>query len=101
MIRMPETTVESQVEQAKAEVISKKKLDLAEDVQLESMDNGKCIEIMHLGPYSEEISTIDQIHEYLQEGGYTKTGLHHEIYLSDPRKTAPEKMKTIIRQSVQ
>jgi hypothetical protein len=59
---------------------------------------------MYFGPYSAEGSTIEMIHKFIKEQGYAFDGLlqkHHEIYLSDPRRTAPDKLKTIIRQPVQ
>lgn len=61
---------------------------------------GKCAQIMHLGPYNEEGPTIKKLHDFFMEKGYTFNGRHHEIYLSDPRKCIPAKMKTIIRQPI-
>jgi hypothetical protein len=55
---------------------------------------------MHIGPYSEEPPTIIKLHEFIKEQGYELTGNHREIYLSDMRRTAPEKLKTIIRQPI-
>ena len=68
---------------------------------LEKYNEGKSAQIMHLGPFSEEGATIDKVHAYIKEQGGTFEGLankHHEIYLSDPRKSKPEKMRTVIRQ---
>ena len=64
------------------------------------MKEGKCVQIMHIGPYSAEPETIERIKGFMKENNLVKNGLHHEIYLSDPRKVAPEKMKTILRQPV-
>lgn len=69
-------------------------------VRLESLAEGLSAQILHVGPYSEEGPTIEKLHAFIEERGYDKAGKHHEIYLSDPRKTAPEKMKTVIRQPV-
>lgn len=55
---------------------------------------------MHVGPYSEEGPTVKKIHSYIKENGFEFVGRHHEIYLSDPRRSNPEKMKTIIRQPI-
>ena len=55
---------------------------------------------MHIGPYSTEPETIQQMKDFMKKNGLVENGLHHEVYLSDPRKTAPEKMKTILRQPV-
>ena len=56
---------------------------------------------MHLGSYAAEAPTIERLHAFIAEQNYERTGKHHEIYLNDPRRTAPEKLKTIIRQPVQ
>ncbi|MBZ0290447.1 MAG: GyrI-like domain-containing protein [Anaerolineae bacterium] len=69
-----------------------------EAVRFECYDEGLSAQIMHIGPYSAEQPTIERLHGYILEQGYQLRGKHHEIYLSDPRKTAPEKMKTVLRQ---
>jgi hypothetical protein len=56
---------------------------------------------MHLGPYAAERPTIEMLHRFIETSGHKLTGKHHEIYLSDPRRSAPEKLKTIIRQPMQ
>lgn len=65
------------------------------------MTEGLCAQIMHTGPYRDELPTIATLHEFIEASGRTPRGKHHEIYLSDPRRTAPEKMKTILRQPVE
>ena len=55
---------------------------------------------MHIGPYATEPETIQKMKDFMKQNGYAENGLHHEIYLSDPRKTVPEKMKTILRQPI-
>ena len=70
-------------------------------LRFEAFDEGLSAQILFIGPYADEAPVIAQLHkEYLPENGLTENGLHHEIYLSDPRKTAPAKLKTIIRQPV-
>ena len=70
-------------------------------LRLERLAEGLSVQIMHLGPYSAEGPTIARLHrEYLPAHGLTENGHHHEIYLSDPRRVAPEKLKTVIRQPV-
>lgn len=70
-------------------------------LRLESFAEGLCAQIMHIGPYDAEGPTIARLHkEFLPENGLTENGHHHEIYLSDPRRAAPEKLKTVIRQPV-
>ena len=68
--------------------------------RLEKISEHKCIQIIHVGPYSTEPETIEKMSQFMVENNYVENGLHHEIYLSDPRKTAPEKMKTILRQPI-
>ena len=62
---------------------------------------GKAGQIMHIGPFSEEGPTIERLHSFIKDNDYRLTGKHHEIYLSDVRKTSPGKLKTIIRQPVE
>jgi hypothetical protein len=67
---------------------------------LERYAEGHSAHIMHLGPYTTEAPTIERLHEFIEAEGLQRRGKHHEIYLGDPRRTAPEKLKTIIRQPV-
>jgi hypothetical protein len=70
-------------------------------VRLESYQEGLSIQIMHVGSYDDEGPTLLKLHtKFLPENGYVENGKHHEIYLSDPRKVAPEKLKTVLRQPV-
>jgi len=70
-------------------------------LRLEDYEEGLSVQIMHIGPYSAEAPTIARMHEeFMPENGLKPNGHHHEIYLSDPRKVAPEKMKTVLRQPV-
>ncbi|MHC4250354.1 MAG: GyrI-like domain-containing protein [Planctomycetota bacterium] len=72
----------------------------AKRVGFERIREGQCIQILHVGPYSDEPASIRKMGELMAERGLVPHGLHHEIYLSDPRRTAPEKTKTILRQPV-
>ncbi|KPA11493.1 Bacterial transcription activator, effector binding domain protein [Candidatus Magnetomorum sp. HK-1] len=69
-------------------------------MKFESLKEGKAAQIMHVGPFSEEGPTIEKLHYYIEESGGQRIGKHHEIYLSDIRRAAPEKWKTIIRQPI-
>lgn len=70
-------------------------------LRLEAYAEGLAVQILHVGPYSAEGPTIARMHrEFLPANGFAANGHHHEIYLSDPRKTAPEKLRTVIRQPV-
>jgi hypothetical protein len=79
-------------------VKEKKDLPALPKLRFEKYEEGLSAQIMHLGPFSEEGPTIEKIHEYIEENGHERRGKHHEIYLSDFRRTAPEKLKTVIRQ---
>jgi hypothetical protein len=99
MIMQPEMITSEMVDQAKTEVTRKKGLDLS-SLRYEKLDEGRAAQIMHLGPYSAEPPTIERLHAFIAAQGLEINGKHHEIYLSDPRRIAPEKMKTIIRYPV-
>ncbi|WP_424993526.1 GyrI-like domain-containing protein [Oceaniradius stylonematis] len=75
--------------------------DPPESLRLDTFDEGLSVQIMHIGPYDAEGPTIARLHQqFIPQNGLTENGHHHEIYLSDPRRVAPEKLKTIIRQPV-
>lgn len=87
---------------AACEPVKKKKNPAAlSKVRFESFCEGKSVQTMHQGPFSEEGPTIERLHNFIRENGYTAVGKHHEIYLSDIRKAAPEKWKTVIRQPIE
>jgi len=100
MIRMPDFVTNQMVDQAKNTVIKKKGVGLIDKIQFEEFTEGKCVQIMHVGPYSTEPITIRLMKIFMKENGLVENGRHHEIYISDPRKTDPLKMKTILRQPV-
>jgi hypothetical protein len=101
MIMQPDWITEEMFEDA-LELVRKGKNPVAlEKIRLEGYEEGLCVQILHLGPYAEEGPILAKLHtEYLPENGFSEAGKHHEIYLSDPRKTAPEKLKTVLRQPV-
>ena len=83
------------------ESVKAKNLPALDKLRLEPLTEGTCVQIMHLGSYADEAPTLARLHnEWLPENGYTETGKHHEIYLSDPRKTPAHKLKTVLRQPV-
>ena len=100
MIMQPEPVSRNDVLKAIAEVKEKKDPVALQKLRFESFREGYSVQIMHIGPWSEEKPTIDKLHNYAEEQGFKLRGKHHEIYLSDPRRTAPEKLKTVIRQPV-
>ncbi len=67
---------------------------------LSSLGEGRCVQVLHVGPYKEVNFTIRALHEFAASRGIRLAGKHHEIYLSDPRRTAPERLKTVIREPV-
>jgi hypothetical protein len=69
-------------------------------VRLERFEEGPAAQIMHIGPYAAEGPTIQRLHAFIAEQGYERRGKHHEIYLGDPRRSAPEKLRTIVRQPI-
>lgn len=103
LIRLPDFVKESDFEWALEEAARKKKTDFSQ-VEFFSYDEGLCVQCMHLGSYDDEPATIRQMETYVQEHGYaidiTDKRHHHEIYLSDPRKTEAAKLKTVIRHPV-
>jgi hypothetical protein len=100
MIAQPSMVTAGLIEDAIAEAGRKKELHALGRLRYETLDEGTCAQIMHLGPYSGEEPTIEKLHAFIAEHGYERRGKHHEIYLSDPRRTAPTRLKTIIRQPV-
>ena len=100
MILQPEWVTPDLFARMQPEVAKKKGLPQAAQARLESYPEGLSVQIMHLGPYSAESPTVARLHAFAHEQGYRLEGRHHEIYLGDVRKTAPEKLKTVIRQPV-
>lgn len=98
MIMQPEWITKELVAEAIEQVRKKKKLPILTELRFTSLEEGKSAQIMYVGPYQNETATIKKIHEYIEQAGGKLTGKHHEIYLNDPRRTAPDKLKTIIRQ---
>ncbi len=100
MIMQPELVTKDMVKMAMEEVIKKKNPVALPMVRFESFTEGKAAQIMHIGPFTEEGPTVEKLHSFIEENGCHRVGKHHEIYLSDTRRAAPEKWKTIIRQPV-
>lgn len=101
LIRMPDFVSLDTVEKAKEDVFKKKGVELIKEIKLEEINEGKCVQVLHIGPYSTELENIEKMRDFMNKNDLVENGLHHEIYLSDPRKVMPEKMKTILRQPVE
>ena len=103
MIRLPEFVTREVFDWAVREASEKKKTDFSK-AEFFTYDEGECVQCMHIGPYDDEPATVALMHEYMESQGYaldiTDKRLHHEIYLSDARRVAPEKLKTVIRHPV-
>ncbi len=77
-----------------------KNLPALDRVRFETYHEGLSVQILHIGPYDAEEPTIARLHRFTRDNGYVLNGRHHEIYLSDPRRTAPERLRTVLRQPV-
>ena len=94
----PKYVTDNDVELAIEQVKKKKNPPALPKVRFENFKEGPAAQIMYVGPFSTEGPTISKIHAYIQNSGHALSGKHHEIYLNNPTTTAPEKLKTIIRQ---
>ncbi len=103
VIRLPEFVTQKDFEWAVETASEKKKLDCS-SAEFLTIDEGVCVQIMHIGAFDDEPQTVALMDEYIAQNGYendiTESRLHHEIYLSDARKVAPEKWKTVIRHPI-
>jgi hypothetical protein len=103
MIRQPEFVTDGVLDWAAGEVFRKKKLD-ASRARLARFREGLCVQCMHIGSYASEPRTVERMHAYLEANGFlcdfSEVRRHHEIYLGDPRQTAPEKLRTVLRHPV-
>jgi hypothetical protein len=98
MIMQPEIVTLRLFAQAVDEATKKKGQPALSRLRLEHYHEGLAMQIMYFGPYADEGPTIARLHQFIDESGHIRFGKHHEIYLSDPRRTAPEKLRTVIRQ---
>jgi hypothetical protein len=98
ILLLPDFVTEADVEATRIDVKRKKGISAVEQVRLESFEEGLCVQTMYIGAYADEAPTIQALHQYIADHGYSLHGLHHEIYLGDPRRTPPERLKTILRQ---
>jgi hypothetical protein len=99
-IIQPDAITAEMAAEAMAAAGKKKALPALASMRFERLSEGHCAQVMHFGPYATEGPTIAGLHAFIAENGYKIVGKHHEIYLSDPRRAAPDKMRTVIRQPV-
>lgn len=100
LVRMPDFVDAEMLQKAVKEVTEKKKISIAHQVKLETIDEGNLVSILHIGSYATEPKSISLMDDFISRNNLSKNGYHHEIYISDPNKTDPEKLKTILRQPV-
>jgi len=100
LMRMPDFVTTAHVEEAIQEVIEKKNTPLVNEVTHEQINEGKCAQILHVGSYENEKVTLGMLYKFIEDNGLEINGYHREVYLSDPIKTVPEKLKTILRYAV-
>jgi hypothetical protein len=98
MIMQPEIITSAFFVQAIDEVLTKKGQPALTRLRLERYEEGNAAQILYVGPYADEGPTISRLHLFIRENGWINTGKHHEIYLGDPRRSAPGKLRTVIRQ---
>jgi len=101
MIMQPEVITPEIFEEGRAQLLKKHPGPGPARLRLATFHEGRCIQVMHIGPYADEPATIARMDAFAAEHGLTLHGRHHEIYLGDPRRAAPEKMKTVLRHPVQ
>jgi hypothetical protein len=97
MMMQPEHITADMFAEALVQLARKKPSPALKRLRLERFDEGLCIQTMHIGPYSTEPATVERMRAFAQENGYLLANQHHEIYLGDPRRSAPEKLKTVLR----
>lgn len=101
MIRTPEFINQADLDQARQVLEKKKKPPEFKQVRLESLTEGRCVQMLHVGPYEKEPETIQIMRQFVAENRLKFAGPQHEIYLSDPRRVPPERLRTILRIPVQ
>ncbi len=100
MLMQPDVVTRADFAKASAQLKERKDPPALPKLRFERFTEGLSLQILHVGPYAAERPTIQKLHAYAEENGYRLAGKHHEIYMGDPRRSAPEKLKTVVRQPV-
>ena len=100
MLLQPDVVTAELVATATDAASRKRSLPAAALLRLEAFTEGLCAQVLHVGPYADEAPTITCLHRFIAEEGYVRRGKHHEIYLGDPRRSAPDRLRTIVRQPI-
>lgn len=102
MLMTPDWITAELFDEAVAKLSTRTEPETLAKVRLETLDEGTCVQTLHIGPYDDEAAALVDMHDrFIPENGLCMTGKHHEIYLSDPRRATPEKLRTILRQPVE
>jgi len=101
LIALPDAATDAEIERAVTAARRKLDVTLAPGLRVEAFVEGLVAQVLHLGPYSAERATIEQLHAAIAAAGLRPHGRHHELYLGDPRRSAPDRLKTILRQPVE
>ena len=101
MILQPEHIDQAMFEEGLAQLRRKKPGPALDKLRLETLHEGLCVQVMHIGPYADEPATLERMAAYAREQGYALCGKHHEIYLGDPRRGDPARLKTVLRHPVE
>jgi hypothetical protein len=99
-IMQPDVVTDELVQRSISEASKKKRLPATTRLRLDRFGEGRAAQVLHMGPYSAERPTIERLHAFIAEAGHRPRGKHHEIYLSDPSRAEPVKLKTIVRQPI-
>ena len=101
LIRVPEFITQEKLDQAIKSVVAKGKVARAAEVRLEDLSEGRCVQMLHVGPYAQEKISVDKMHAVAETSGVHFRGPHHEIYLSDPNRVPADRLRTILRYPVE
>lgn len=101
LILVPDEATEAELDEQLAAGRSKVDQDVAASLRVESFDEGDVAQTLHIGPYGEERPSIERLHAGIAEAGFRERGRHHELYVGDPRRSAPERLRTILRHPVE
>jgi hypothetical protein len=101
LLAVPEVATDGEVRDAISDVRARKQPRLIDELRCETWAEGRVAQILHIGPYGEEKPTVERLHAAIREAGLRPRGCHHEIYISDPNRTDPARIKTVIRQPVE
>lgn len=100
MIAQPDWVTREHIDSALVKAAAKVDKTVLEKIRFEAYNEGLVVQLMHIGPYSAEGPNIARMHAFAREQGYELAGKHHELYIGNPQRTAPEKLKTILRQPI-